>query len=113
LDHDWLEGRGERFYLISVIDDATSRLYARFFRSDSTAENMRVLWGYVEQHGRPLAFYTDKASLFQTAQRQSRDELGVRKDPVDLAVCESPAPTASNRPMLTWNSSSCRGGIAR
>ena len=25
-DHDWLEGRGERLYLISMIDDATSRL---------------------------------------------------------------------------------------
>jgi transposase len=28
--HDWLEGRGERIYLISMIDDATSRLFARF-----------------------------------------------------------------------------------
>ncbi|MFL6417417.1 MAG: ISNCY family transposase [Bryobacteraceae bacterium] len=83
-DHDWLEGRGERLYLISMIDDATSRLYARFVTSDSTAENMRVLWGYLERYGRPLAFYTDKAALFQTAQRVSRDEPGVQKDPVDL-----------------------------
>jgi transposase len=83
-DHDWLEGRGERLYLISMIDDATSRLYARFVRSDSTAENMRVLWGYLERYGRPLAFYTDKAALFQTAQKHRRDEPGVEKDPVDL-----------------------------
>jgi transposase len=83
-DHDWLEGRGERIYLISMIDDATSRLYARFVTSDSTAENMRVLWGYLGRHGRPLAFYTDKAALFRTAQKRSRDEPGVDKDPVDL-----------------------------
>jgi hypothetical protein len=83
-DHDWLEGRGERLYLISMIDDATSRLYARFVKSDSTAENMRVLWGYIEGYGRPLAFYTDQASLFQTAQKHSRDEPGVQKDPIDL-----------------------------
>jgi len=83
-DHDWLEGRGERLYLISMIDDATSRLYARFVTSDSTAENMRVLWGYLERYGRPLAFYTDKAALFQTAQKHRRDEPGVEKDPVDL-----------------------------
>jgi len=25
--HDWLEGRGETMYLISMIDDATSRLF--------------------------------------------------------------------------------------
>jgi hypothetical protein len=83
-DHDWLEGRGERLYLISMIDDATSRLYARFVTSDSITENMRVLWGYLERHGRPLAFYTDKAALFQTAQKHSRDEPGVEKDPVGL-----------------------------
>ena len=83
-DHDWLEGRGERLYLISLIDDATSRLYARLVTSDSTAENMRVLWGYLEGYGRPLAFYTDKAALFQTAQKVRRDEPGVQKDPIDL-----------------------------
>src|SRR4051812_18235726 len=83
-DHDWLEGRGEQVYLISMIDDATSRLYARFVTSDSTAENMRVLWGYLDRHGRPLAFYTDKAALFQTAQKHRRDEPGVEKDVADL-----------------------------
>jgi hypothetical protein len=83
-DHDWLEGRGERIYLIAMIDDATSRLYARFVRSDSTEENMRVLWGYLGLYGRPVAFYTDKASLFQTADKRRRDEPGVDKDPVEM-----------------------------
>jgi biotin operon repressor len=63
--HDWLEGRGERMYLVAMIDDATSRLFARFVAHDSTQENLRVLWQYLEMHGRPLAFYTDKASLFE------------------------------------------------
>ena len=63
-EHDWLEGRGPKLYLIAMIDDATSQLTARFALSDSTAENMRLLWDYLERHGRPLEFYTDKASLF-------------------------------------------------
>ena len=63
--HDWLEGRGERLYLIAMIDDATSRLWARFATQDTTQENMRVLWGYLERYGRPLAFYTDKAGMFE------------------------------------------------
>ncbi|MBK5291173.1 MAG: transcriptional regulator, partial [Acidobacteriia bacterium] len=46
-DHDWLEGRGEQIYLIAMIDDATSRLFARFVRHDSTEENMRHLWSYL------------------------------------------------------------------
>lgn len=72
-DHDWLEGRGPRLYLISMIDDATSRLHARFALHDSTEENMRLLWSYVERHGRPVSYYTDKASLFQTAPKIPRD----------------------------------------
>jgi transposase len=68
-EHDWLEGRGEKLYLIGMIDDATSRLTARFVHHDSTDENLRQLHHYIEQHGRPVAVYTDKASLFQIAPR--------------------------------------------
>jgi transposase len=75
--HEWLEGRGERIYLIKMIDDATSRLFARFVRSDSTAENMAVLEAYLLRLGRPLEFYTDKASHFVTTPKKNhpvRDE---------------------------------------
>jgi len=71
-EHDWLEGRGEKIYLIHMIDDATSELHARFVYHDSTAENMRMLWRYLEHSGRPVAFYTDKASLFQTKPKLRR-----------------------------------------
>jgi hypothetical protein len=62
--HDWLEGRGPRLYLVAMIDDATSQAYGCFVGQDSTEENLRVLWGYLERWGRPLEFYTDKSSLF-------------------------------------------------
>ena len=83
-EHNWLEGRGERLYLIAMIDDATSRLFARFVRHDSTEENMKLLWSYLEAFGRPIAFYTDKASLFRTAEKRKRDEPGVEKDAVEM-----------------------------
>lgn len=60
-----------------MIDDATSRLFARFVRSDSTAENMTVLEAYLLRFGRPLEFYTDKASHFVTTAKKNhpvRDE---------------------------------------
>jgi len=79
-EHEWLEGRGEKLYLISMIDDATSRIHAHFVRHDSTAENMRLLWSYVELHGRPLSFYTDKAGLFQTAPKIARDQKELPRD---------------------------------
>lgn len=79
-EHDWLEGRGEKMYLIHMIDDATSELTARFVRHDSTEENMRLLWSYVEQHGRPMAFYTDKAAMFQTPSRTPRGATALPRD---------------------------------
>lgn len=82
--HDWLERRGETIYLIAMIDGATSRLFARFVRHDSAEENMKLAWSYLEKFGRPVSFYTDKASLFRTAEKRRRDEPGVDKDPVEM-----------------------------
>lgn len=79
-DHDWLEGRGDEVKLILLIDDATSKWHARFVGSDSTEENMEVFERYLKKWGRPLACYTDKASLFQTAVKTKRDEQGQQKD---------------------------------
>lgn len=76
-DHDWLEGRGDEILLINMIDDASSRWFARFVKSDSTVENMNHLERYLKKYGRPLGYYTDKASLFQTAEKTKRD--GSRK----------------------------------
>jgi transposase len=94
-DHDWLEGRGERIYLIAMIDDATSRLFARFVRHDSSEENRRLLWAYLERFGRPLAFYTDKAGMFQVAvktkrgqQREGRDQPQMPPTQIERALRE-------------------------
>jgi transposase len=73
-EHDWLEGRGEPLRLIAMIDDATSRALARLVRHDSTPENLRFLKKYLQRWERPLAFYTDKASLFKTSRPQQREQ---------------------------------------
>lgn len=113
-EHDWLEGRGEQLYLIAMIDDATSRLFARFVRHDSTEENMKLLWSYLEKFGRPLSFYTDKASLFHTAEKHKRDEPGVEKDAVEMP------PTQIGRALrelgITWigaHSPQAKGRVER
>jgi len=61
----WLEERGPACQLIAVIDDATSRLWARFVEHDTTEENLRTLGGWLQRYGRPLAHYTDKHSIFR------------------------------------------------
>jgi len=79
-EHDWMEGRGPRLYLIHMIDDATSELTARFVEHDSTEENMRLLGSYLELHGRPLAFYTDKAAMFHTTPKVYRKSTDLSRD---------------------------------
>jgi hypothetical protein len=43
---------------------------ARFVGSDSSEENMKLLWTWLERHGRPLAVYTDKDSMFHNAPKR-------------------------------------------
>jgi hypothetical protein len=62
----WLEQRGPACHLIALIDDATSRVWGRFVEHDSSEENLRTLGGWLQRHGRPVALYTDKNSLFVT-----------------------------------------------
>ena len=61
----WLEERGPACQLIAVIDDATSRFYARFTEQDTTEENLGTFGEWVQRYGRPLAHYTDKNSIFR------------------------------------------------
>jgi DNA-binding Lrp family transcriptional regulator len=85
-DHDWLERRGPRLYLVAMIDDATSRLLGRFVESDSTAENLRTLRGWLERYGRPLALYTDKNTVFQTPRSAERIDHDGPPPPTDFAA---------------------------
>jgi biotin operon repressor len=112
--HDWLEGRGEEMLLINMIDDATGRWFARFVSSDSTMENMNLLELYVRKHGRPLAYYTDKAALFQTAVKTKRDDSRAGKDRPELP------PTQIGRALqelgITWipaHSPQAKGRVER
>lgn len=77
----WLEERAPACQLIALIDDATSRIWGRFTEHDSTEENLRTLQGWLHRYGRPVAHYTDKASIFRKAGPQSLPEQ-LRGDPL-------------------------------
>lgn len=71
--HPWLEERSsEEIVLIALIDDATSRLYCRFFPRDTGAANRRLLIDYLAVHGRMGAVYADRATHFQVTTGQHR-----------------------------------------
>jgi hypothetical protein len=60
--HDWLEGRGEEVVLISMIDDATSRILARFY-TEGTGPDAHGPSGALAAALRPAA-----GSLHRSAQ---------------------------------------------
>jgi transposase len=65
-DHEWFEDRGPRCTLLVYVDDATSRLMElRFTRSESTFDYFAATTTYLRAHGKPVAFYSDKASIFR------------------------------------------------
>jgi len=64
--HAWLEGRGPRLVLCAMIDDATSRLHARFYEAETTEAYFDLLGRYVRAWGRPVALYSDRSSIFRT-----------------------------------------------
>lgn len=74
-DHEWFEGRGPRCVLIVYIDDATSRiLYAEFVDVEDTLTLLRTTRSYLRRHGRPIAFYVDKDSIYNVNRHATIDE---------------------------------------
>jgi len=72
-DHAWFEDRDVHCTLLVFIDDATSRLMQlHFVPTESAFAYFEATRAYLEQHGKPVAFYSDKASIFRSA-RDSTD----------------------------------------
>ena len=77
-DHRWFESRGEPCTLLVFIDDATSKLMQlRFVPSESTDSYFEALHGYLEIHGCPIAFYSDKHTVFRVNRPDAKGGSGM------------------------------------
>lgn len=64
--HDWFEGRADKCVLLVMVDDATSRLmHLWFVEAETTFNYFALVRAYIHQYGKPLAFYSDKLSVFR------------------------------------------------
>jgi hypothetical protein len=73
-EHRWFEDRGEMCTLLAFVDDATSRLMRlRFVASESAFDYFRATKDYLETHGKPVAFYSDKHGIFRV---NAKDAIG-------------------------------------
>ena len=77
-DHAWFEDRGPRCTLLVYVDDATSRLLElRFVASESAFDYFASTRAYLERYGKPVAFYSDKASIFRVSNSEARQTAGI------------------------------------
>ena len=80
--HDWFEGRGPRCVLMAYIDDASSRVFARFYEYEGTIPAMDSVGRYVRQYGVPLAVYADKHTTYQSPTKPTVEEQLAGTEPV-------------------------------
>jgi hypothetical protein len=74
--HDWLEGRGPWLVLMAYTDDATGRVYGRFYDYEGTKPAMDSFRGYIRKHGIPQSVYADKHTTYQSWEKLTvEDEL--------------------------------------
>lgn len=70
--HDWFEGRSPKCCLLVFIDDATGRLMnLRFSETESAIDYMVTTREYLETHGKPLAFYSDRHAVFHNSNKNA------------------------------------------
>lgn len=72
--HDWLEGRGPAGVLMAYIDDASSRVFARFYAHEGTIPAMDSFQRYGTRYGIPLALYADKHTTYQSPAEPTVEE---------------------------------------
>src|ERR1700692_1985429 len=104
-DHRWFEERGAACSLLVFIDDATGKLMQlRFVPSESTSSYFDCLRRYLDAHGCPVAFYSDKHTVFRT-NRDSKGGSGMTQFGRALAEL--------NIEIICANSSQAKGRVER
>lgn len=103
-DHDWFEGRGPRCTLLVYIDDATGQLLELWFVPEETffgyCEASRH---YFERYGKPVAFYSDKHSIFRVNQPRplglssGLTQFGRAMQELDIQILCANTPQAKGR----------------
>ena len=94
----WFENRADKCCLLVCVDDATSSLMQlKFCKTETTQDYLQFLKSYINQHGRPLAFYSDKHSVFRINNKRKHEGVfstkfqnALKKLDVELICAHSP-----------------------
>lgn len=104
--HDWLENGGE-VVLMGYIDDATSRVFGRFYKYEGVIPAMESLQMYIRKNGKPQSVYVDKHQTYRSHDRDrwraitfgeeslSQFERGCKE--LEITVIHAHSPQAKGR----------------
>ena len=101
--HDWFEGRAEACVLLVFIDDATGKLVQLLFvDSESFFSYSQAAESYFKQSGKPVAFYSDKHSIFRVNQPSAGShndltQFGRAMQELDIQIICANTPQAKGR----------------
>lgn len=98
--------RGPQCTLLVYIDDPTSRLmHLQFVESESTFDYFAATRAYLERHGKPVAFYSDKHGVFRVNKKEAASGDGMTQFGRALH--------ALNIDIICANSSQAKGRVER
>lgn len=105
--HLWLPGSERQICLMVMVDDATGRVWARFFEEETTLAAMELLGRWAELYGIPCALYTDGKSVYvpdDNALQRARDrgeaaltQFGKACARLDIRIIRARSPQAKGR----------------
>jgi len=72
--HDWFEGRGPACVFMGYIDDATGKVYGRFYEYEGTIPAMDSFRRYIRKNGLPMSLYMDKHSTYKSTGEPTIEE---------------------------------------
>jgi len=72
--HDWFEGRGPKCVLMAYIDDATSKVYGRFYEYEGTIPAMDSFRRYIREYGIPMSIYFDRHTTYKSPSEPTIEE---------------------------------------
>jgi len=103
-DHAWFEDRGSKCTLLVYIDDATGQLGELWFvPEETTFAYFAATRQYVERYGKPVAFYSDKHSIFRVNQGRplgttsGLTQFGRAMQELDIQILCANTPQAKGR----------------
>lgn len=106
-DHDWFEGRRARAVLMVMIDDATSRVWARFSEEETTEACYNIFERWGKRWGLPLSLYADRDSIYecqreptvaeQVAGLEPKTQFGRAMERLGVKIIPAYSPQAKGR----------------